>query len=219
MNPPRWSERLLRLLLIDRDRDTVSGDLLEEYRATAVPTRGVRGARWWYRRQVAGFVWQAAWLPLAMGAAFGSVLGILNLIGTARQPLADDDVASMAAWVALVVCAWGAASVGATWRTHRFGDAVKAGAMLGIATILVFHVAAIVRVNLFLDLIRHRDDWQNLVARFDASGYRSLRAYANVEYLSMTPTIVAVGAFAGSVSGMLAGLIMRAMRRLVVMAR
>jgi hypothetical protein len=30
--PPQWAERLLRLLLKPEDRDSVSGDLLEEYR-------------------------------------------------------------------------------------------------------------------------------------------------------------------------------------------
>ena len=30
--PPRWAESLLRMLLSPEDRDSVSGDLLEEYR-------------------------------------------------------------------------------------------------------------------------------------------------------------------------------------------
>ena len=36
----------------------------------------------------------------------------------------------------------------------------------------VFHVAGIVRVNLFLDVIRNRGDWQNLIARFGQSGFQ-----------------------------------------------
>jgi hypothetical protein len=103
MNPPRWSETLLRLLLIDRDRETVSGDLLEEYREVAVPTRGPAGGRWWYRRQVASF----------------------------------------------------------------------------------------------------RDGWRNLVARDNESGFRSLRLYANYEYVRLTPMMLAIGATAGSLSGAL----------------
>jgi hypothetical protein len=38
--PPRWVEGLLRLLLKRRDRDTIAGDLFEEYREVIVPTRG-----------------------------------------------------------------------------------------------------------------------------------------------------------------------------------
>lgn len=86
MTPPRLAERLLRLLLVDRDRDTISGDLLEEYREVAVPTRGVSGARWWYRRQVAGLVWRALRLPAMIGLAIGAALGVINLIDTARHP-------------------------------------------------------------------------------------------------------------------------------------
>jgi hypothetical protein len=37
-NPPSWAEVLVRLFLAPRDRDTVTGDLLEEYREVAVPT-------------------------------------------------------------------------------------------------------------------------------------------------------------------------------------
>jgi hypothetical protein len=37
----------------------------------------------------------------------------------------------------------------------------------------VFHVAGIVRVNLFLDVIHDRGDWQNLLARFGQSGFHS----------------------------------------------
>ena len=44
--PPRWAEAILRVLLKPHDRETVSGDLLEEYRDTIVPTRG-RAADLW----------------------------------------------------------------------------------------------------------------------------------------------------------------------------
>jgi hypothetical protein len=52
MLPPRWAESLLRMLLAPEDRDSVSGDLLEEYRESIVPA--LRGkADGWYVRQVA----------------------------------------------------------------------------------------------------------------------------------------------------------------------
>jgi hypothetical protein len=207
MTPPRWSERLLRLLLIDRNRDTISGDVLEEYREVAVPTRGPRGARWWYRRQVAGFVWHAMRLPLIVGLAIGAALGVMNLVGTARQPLADDDGGAMLVWLVAVLTLWSAAAVAVTWRTRRVADAVKVGAFVGVVTILVFHAAAIVRVNMFLDAIRYRDDWQNLVGRYHQSGFHSLRAYANYEYVTLTPMMIALGAVAGSISGMVGGLV------------
>lgn len=60
--PPEWAETLLRLSLKATDCENVSGDLLEEYRASIVPSRGEAAADAWYVAQVAGFVWRATWL-------------------------------------------------------------------------------------------------------------------------------------------------------------
>ena len=62
VQPPRWAEALLRVLLPPDDAETVSGDLLEAYRETVRRSRGHRRADLWYVRQVSGFVWRAAWL-------------------------------------------------------------------------------------------------------------------------------------------------------------
>src|SRR3954468_16725030 len=58
--PPRWADSLLRIILPSRDRESISGDLLEESRESIVPSRGA-GANAWYVRQVAGFVLRATW--------------------------------------------------------------------------------------------------------------------------------------------------------------
>ena len=54
--PPRWAEVLLERLLPDCARETVVGDLREEYVEGVLPIRGRLGARLWYARQVASFV-------------------------------------------------------------------------------------------------------------------------------------------------------------------
>jgi hypothetical protein len=56
--PPRWAESLLCLLLKPEDRESVSGDLLEEYRQAKVPSLGA-GANRWYVREVGGYVLRA----------------------------------------------------------------------------------------------------------------------------------------------------------------
>jgi hypothetical protein len=68
--PPRWAESLLRMLLPPEDRDSVSGDLLEEYRESIVPALG-GGADGWYVRQVASYVLRKAWM---WGALVGAIL-------------------------------------------------------------------------------------------------------------------------------------------------
>src|SRR5580692_281109 len=74
--PPRWAESLLRMLLPPEDRDSVSGDLLEEYRESIVPA--LRGnADGWYVRQVAGYVLRQAWI---WSALVGAILVIRYLL-------------------------------------------------------------------------------------------------------------------------------------------
>jgi hypothetical protein len=70
-SPPPWAEYLLRSTLGARDVDTVSGDLLEEYREHIFTTREPRDADLWYVTQAVGFAARnaAAW-ALLFAAAF-----------------------------------------------------------------------------------------------------------------------------------------------------
>jgi hypothetical protein len=60
--PPQWADVWLRSLLPARDRDTVSGDLIEQYRDTIRPRRSQFAADVWYLGQVSRFAWRVyAW--------------------------------------------------------------------------------------------------------------------------------------------------------------
>jgi hypothetical protein len=54
--PPRWLEKMLLWCLPVRDRETISGDLLEEYREEQVPHLGSMRASVWYLRQWVSFL-------------------------------------------------------------------------------------------------------------------------------------------------------------------
>jgi hypothetical protein len=54
--PPNLLERLLLFLLPEHDRETVSGDLYEEFLEVKLPQLGQFKARLWYLRQVFSFV-------------------------------------------------------------------------------------------------------------------------------------------------------------------
>ena len=54
--PPPWMDRLLRSSLPARDREAISGDLLEEYREEQVPRFGRVWANFWYLRQSISFL-------------------------------------------------------------------------------------------------------------------------------------------------------------------
>jgi hypothetical protein len=200
----KWGDFILRLMVRRRDRETISGDLLEEYREHVLPTRGSWSAGLWYVRQILSFV-----SPIAWGLAIGVVLGTWQLVNTAQAPLADDDAGGMLFLVAVILLVWTSVSVATSFATCRFRDAVVAGMLAGLATMAVFDVTSILRVNVFLDQIRYRDDWVNLIARFDASNAPDLRAYANWEYVRGTPIVLAIGVVAGGLCGALAGAINR----------
>ena len=56
-SPPRWAEAMLRSLLRPADRESISGDLLEEYRAARRPALGARRANAWYVKHVVSVLW------------------------------------------------------------------------------------------------------------------------------------------------------------------
>ncbi len=67
--PPAWAEGLLQFVVRRDHRDSVSGDLLEEYRERMLPSRGAAAADRWYVRQMFGYLWRATWLWAVMFAA------------------------------------------------------------------------------------------------------------------------------------------------------
>jgi hypothetical protein len=198
----KWADFVLRLLIRRRDRDTISGDLLEEYREHVRPTRGPWAARVWYVRQMLSFL-----SPLGWGVLIGVALGTWQLVDTAAEPLAEDTSGAMLGIVGTLLVSWTLASRAAALPSRRFTHALIAGIIAGLATMAVIDLTSILRVNLFLDQIRHRDDWTNLMARFEESGVQSLRVYANWEYVRGTPIVLALGAAAGGVCGAVAGVI------------
>jgi hypothetical protein len=73
--PPRWAEVLLERLLPDHTRETVAGDLREEYVDGMLPLRGRARARLWYVRQVVSFV---PWFAKE-GSPMGKILLLVSL--------------------------------------------------------------------------------------------------------------------------------------------
>src|SRR5712675_2251595 len=195
------ADLLLRCLVRRRDRLTISGDLLEAYHDEILPARGPIGARWWYARQILSFISPAGW-ALVLGVALNGWI----LVNTAVAPLAEDTGFEMPMmlgglmFVAMVVSVRNAKHAG-------FARAVLAGVIFGVVFSAIGYVAALIRVNLFLDQIRDRADWVGLVARFDVSGFTSFRAYANYEYASGVPLMLAIGVALGAIGGSVAGLL------------
>jgi hypothetical protein len=150
--------------------------------------------------------------PVMFGLAFGAVLGLWIIVDTAYEPLADDSAGTMLTGAAVVFGVWSLAAFLAGRRRQRFSDAVVAGVLVGVATLVMFNLANYVRVNLFLESIQQRQDWRNLMARYRESDFHNLRAFVNYDYLKATLAVVSLGAAAGCASGIVGG-VMTALAR------
>ena len=126
---------MLRLVLRPGDFDSVSGDLLEEYRESVHPVRGQRTADLWYVTQVFGFVSPGARL---LGAVFGMAFAARTALDWFVPPLDFHTRANVSTdlgvGIMLVTGSW------AAWRCRS----VVAGTLAGVATALVGAVVSIV---------------------------------------------------------------------------
>ena len=114
--PPRWLEGMLLHCLAARDRETISGDLLEEYREEQVPRFGSLRANFWYLYQTL------------------SLISVWDLLGSVlKRPLMGISLFTAAAGVWLAVmenilqhAGYAGRTVIAAWMT-----------MQGVATLLL----------------------------------------------------------------------------------
>ena len=200
--PPEWMENLLRSLLRDRDRDTVTGDLLEEYQQVVLPARGRLRADIWYLRQTLSFV-----SSVTFGLVIGTVFGVYNLVHTMLAPLADDTVPALIAFYGPMFLMWGFAGFAACSRRGRFTDALKSAVVVGTMTHIAFYLITLIRVNLFLDTMSERPDWRNLVATFQSSGFDSFRMHVNYSYAQQFVPKLVVSIIICSITGGLGALV------------
>jgi hypothetical protein len=124
---------------------------------------------------------------IILGLVLGVVFGLWDLIVTLLNPLSEDDASALLLFYGPMFIIWGLAGFIAARRTGRILEGIKIAAVVAFVMFVVFDLAAILRVNLFLNVLTNRADWQNLLVRFQASGFKSLRVYVNYEYLMGSP--------------------------------
>jgi hypothetical protein len=133
--PPVWAETLLRVVLKPGDFESVSGDLLEEYRECILPVRGQRRADLWYVTQVFGFVSPGARLG---GALFGAAFVARTALDWFAPPLDFHTRATVSTdlgvGILLMTGFW------AAWRAGSF----VAGIVAGVAAAVIGAVISIV---------------------------------------------------------------------------
>jgi hypothetical protein len=217
--PPRWAEALLRACLGAKDRETIAGDLAEEYQETVLPARGRFRADLWYLRQVASVVWHLGAGPagrprsdLAHGLALAIALSLAvfatNILlpvmsaTTARWEQALDAEPYVTAGWLFVAFLWGAAGFAAYRRTSDFRAAIRAGAIVALTSIAGVMVAFAVIDNAFLDIVSRQPE---KIWGFQQSHYPSMRSYLNHTFVrslfTVLPVLTAAGALIGAVGG------------------
>ena len=150
---------------------------------------------------------------LLTGLGLGAVFSTWNVIAARLSPLAEDSAAALLIFYGPLFTVWGLVGFVATSRTTRLSSGVKAGAAVAFVTFAVFTAAVIIRVNLSLDTVSHRPDWQNLIAGFRGSGSQRLRAYINYVYLTGAPFKILVASAIGSSVGFVGGCCALAIRK------
>ena len=143
ITPPRWADRILRLLREPQHRESFSGDLLEEYRESIHPARGRRRAQRWYVRQVGALAWRQnrVW-GLLLGASFVGRTAVDWLM-----PTTQFQVRSMVLTALSVAILLGAGF----WAVRR-SKSLGAGALGGLATVVVAGLVDAVGAMLLLAL-------------------------------------------------------------------
>jgi len=185
VTPPGWAETILRMLLAPRDRQTVSGDLLEGYRESIYPTRGRLRADVWYVTQVAGFAWRGhrTWAAL-LSAAFVARTALDWFVPT--TDFHDRSAISTAVSVGILV----GAGFWAAWRSNS----LMAGALAGVASTFI---AALISITGVASLLTMWHDPQTLEA---------IQGSGGLEEAFVLPVMMIVpGTFLGALGGLFGG--------------
>ncbi len=131
-NPPRWAEALLRRFLKPGDFESISGDLLEQYRDSIHPARGQLSADFWYATQVFTFVSPGVRFFAALFSAQFVIRTALDwFLPTANFHFRSTASTAVGVGTLLVAGFW------AAWRSDSFATGAVAGILAaGLASIM-----------------------------------------------------------------------------------
>ena len=183
--PPAWAEALLRAVLKPGDVDSVSGDLLEEYRESIYPIRGHRRADLWYVTQVFSFVAPGARLG---GALFGAAFVARDALDWFAPPLDFHARATVSTELGVgILLATG------VWAGWRAGSSI-AGIVAGAAAAGIGAVISIAGAAAMLALWH---DPQTIAAIRGSGGM--------AEVFTLPVTMVVPGLLLGAIGGIAGG--------------
>jgi hypothetical protein len=182
-NPPLWNDALLSLFLKPDVFQTVSGDLLEQYRDSILPAQGLAAADQWYWRQVLALILRKIMPWAGLFAASYVAREVLDaLVPTSDFHLRSEVSTGIAASLLLLT------GFVTSWRSGSFFSGLIAGFALTIAAA----VLSVCGLGLFLAI------WHDpgTMTGFALSGGLG-------EAFALPVTLVLPGAFIGAFGGIL----------------
>jgi hypothetical protein len=178
--PPQWAESWLRLFLRPHDRESVLGDLLEEYRLVVLPERGRWRADVWYLWQLAAGAWRATW---PWGVALAASVVFRDALDWWLSPTQDFYARSLVSSVTAI-----AMFTGSGLWTGWLSRSLRGGALAGVLT---GAIAAAIETAASLG---------QLAIQHDAHTMRMIAASGGLEEVFVLPFIVIVpGTFCASI--------------------
>lgn len=142
---------------------------------------------------------------LIHGLIAGLVFGCADLLLTWLNPIEDDTPLVLLRFYGPMFLFWSVVAFTATRSTGQLRSGVAAATIAAFGTFAVFIALNFVRVNLFLDDLTSRADWQNMMVRFRAAGTEDLRLFINLDYLRGTPFKIAAATGFGAACGVVGG--------------
>jgi hypothetical protein len=189
--PPRWAAALLPLLLRADEAETVTGDLIEEYRDTVYPSSGRWRADAWFVRQVAGFAWRAAWVWGLLIAVFISGRFILD---TFAPPASYYARSAFTTWSSILLYLFAG-----FWAARRTGRG-RTGVLVAVAAHTIgWSVNAAMTAAIFVGVIRQQPVMLRLFQETGGWGEQWLLP------LMLLPFVLVLGSAGGAFGKSLAG--------------
>ena len=146
IQPPRWAEAVLRVLMTSENAETISGDLLEQYRDSVYPSKGRRRADLWFIGQVIDFAWRATrvWVLLFAAASVGRTA--LDWLVPPLQFQTRSIVTTYTAISIFVICGTLAA-----YRTRSLRASAATGLAVGVLAAPIQMVGALLILAIWHD--------------------------------------------------------------------
>ena len=146
---------------------------------------------------------------LLLGLSVGLIFGAVNLVFSWLFPLGDDTIPALFWFYGPMFFVWGFASFRAARCDRRLLSGVATGLVVAFATFCMFVLLNLLRINLFLNELTSRADWQAMMERFRTSGYGDLRTFVTFNYVEDAPLKIGVASVIGAVMGTIGGSLAR----------